>query len=112
MKPSEVRETTWGRVDFLNKSITASCAYSKNDETRTVPMTPDLERALSTVYNERHASQEDFLFLSDRDGKPDKSWRSAFKSALKKAGVSDFVFMTCGTASAVISEWRIQTRKR
>jgi integrase len=30
--------------------------------------------------------------LNDRDGKPWKSWRSAFKTALKKAGITDFRF--------------------
>jgi integrase len=91
-RTSELRKTTWERVDFLNKSITVPSAYSKNDETRTVPMTPDLETALKAEYDKREPKPDAFVFLSDRDGKPWKSWRSAFKTALKKAGITDFVF--------------------
>jgi hypothetical protein len=46
-----------------------------------------LSRA-ATGYNQRRPGTDDFIFLSDRDGTPYRSWRFAFKMALKKAGVT------------------------
>src|SRR5262249_17422113 len=91
-RTSEHKQTTWARVDFMNKSITVLSAYAKNDETRSVPIHPDLELELRMVHEKRKPKPEDFVFLSDRGNKPYRSWRTAFKTALKKAGVTDFVF--------------------
>ena len=53
------------RVDFLNDSITVLSAYSKNGETGTVPMHPELGTALRAVHDERKPEPDDFVFLSD-----------------------------------------------
>jgi integrase len=91
-RTSELKQTTWARVDFLNRSVTVPNCYAKNDETRTVPMHPDLEGELRAVYETRQPKPENYVFLNDRDGMPYKSWRTAFKTALRKAGITDFVF--------------------
>ena len=90
-RTSELQSLTWSHVDFQNNSLTVLSAYAKNDETRTVPMTPDLESVLRKVYDEREPGGADPVFLN-RDGKPWKSWRTAFKTALKAAGIEDFRF--------------------
>jgi integrase len=90
-RAKELRSLTWSHVDFRNNSLTVLSAYAKNDETRTVPMKPDLESALRKVYDEREPSGGDPVFLN-RDGKPWKSWRTAFRNALKAAGIEDFRF--------------------
>jgi integrase len=90
-RTKELRSLTWSHVDFRNNSLTVLSAYAKNDETRTVPMTPDLESALRKVYDEREPGNGDRVFLN-RDGKPWKSWRTAFKNALKAADIENFRF--------------------
>src|SRR5262249_50729619 len=49
-RTSELKQTTWARVDFMNKSITVLSAYAKNDETRSVPLHPDLELELRQIH--------------------------------------------------------------
>ena len=90
-RASELRSLKWSSVDFQNGSVTVVSAYSKNDDTRTVPMTPDLESALRNVYDDREPNPEEPVFLN-RDGQPWKSWRSAFEKALKDSGIHDFRF--------------------
>ena len=89
-RTSELRSLTWSNVDF-GSSVTVLSAYSKNDDTRTVPMTPDLESTLRKVHDEREPDSGDPVFLK-RDGKPWKDWRTAFLNALKAAEIEDFRF--------------------
>ena len=83
-RTSELRSRTWADVDFRNSSVTILSAYAKNDDTRSGPMTPDLESALRKVYDERKPDTGASAFLN-RDGKPWKSWRTAFRKAPKDA---------------------------
>jgi integrase len=92
IRTGELRETTWTRINFFNHSITVSCGYSKNGETRTIPLHPKLEAELQIAFDKRKPAPDDFVFLNDRFGTPYKSWRTAFKTAMKKAGITDFVF--------------------
>ena len=46
---------------------------------------------LRKVYDERDPAPTDWVFLN-RDGKPWKSWRTAFRKALRDAGIHDFRF--------------------
>jgi integrase len=91
-RASELRSLRWVNVDFRNGSITVESGYSKNGEIRTVPMTPDLHAALQVVYEEREKPASDAFVLLSRDGTAWKDWRSAYKRALKQAGISDFTF--------------------
>src|SRR5262249_8055635 len=91
-RASELRSLRWFNVDFRNMSITVESAYSKNGETRTVPMTPDLQIALQAVYEERGKPAQDASVFLSRDGSPWKNWRSAYKRALKQAGITNFTF--------------------
>jgi integrase len=90
-RASKLRSLTWADVDFRNGSITVLSAYAKNDDTRSVSMTPDLESALRKAYDEREPDKGDPVFLN-RERKPWKSWRTAFRKALKDAGICDFRF--------------------
>ena len=90
-RTSELQSLTWGDVDFRNGSLTVLSAYAKNDDTRSVPMTPDLESALRKVYDEKRPVPSDRVFLNQK-GKPWKSWRTSFEKALNAAGIEDFRF--------------------
>ena len=90
-RAKELRSLTWANVDFRNCSVTVLSLYSKNDDTRTVPMTTDLEAALRKVYDEREPDPTDAVFLNQH-GKPWKIWDGVFKKALKAAGIHDFRF--------------------
>ena len=90
-RTSELRSLTWSNVDFRNGSVTVLRAYAKNDDQRSVPMTSDLESELRKVYDKRGPAPTDRVFLN-RDGKPWKSWRTAFRKALRDAGIHDFRF--------------------
>jgi integrase len=90
-RESELKSLRWSHVDFRNVSVTVESCYSKNGETRTVPMTPDLEAALRAEHVKRKPEQDAAVLLNS-DGQPWKSWRSAFERAVKNAGITDFRF--------------------
>jgi integrase len=90
-RAAELKALRWTNVDFRNSSVTVESGYSKNGETRSIPLTAGLEKALRTTHDERKPKSEDVVFLS-RDGTAWKSWRTAFKNALKKAKITDFTF--------------------
>jgi integrase len=92
IRTEELRQTKWTQIDLFNVSITVLCGYAKNGETRTIPLHPKLEAELRAAYDKRKPAPEDVVFLNDRFGTPYKSWRTAFKTALKKAGIQDFHF--------------------
>ena len=88
---SELRSLRWSNVDFTNGSITVESGYSKNGETGTVPLHPDLAKALQKLHDDRKPEPEDPV-LVNRYNKPWRSWRTAFANACKRAGISDFHF--------------------
>jgi integrase len=91
---SELRSLRWTNIAFLNGSITIESSYSKNGETNTVPLHPELEKALKALYDERNPAPEDLVFV-DRYNKPWTSWRTAFENAVERAGLKDFRFHDC-----------------
>ena len=78
----------WLNVDFVNASATVQSRYSKNGETRTVPLSDDLLAALTKLKEERKPKPEDYVFLLD--GEFWKSWREAFNGAVERAGIQEF----------------------
>lgn len=89
-RSSELKSLEWSSVDLTNGSVTVQSCYSKNDETRTVPLTDDLAKALRKIKEKRKPDANDHVFLLD--GKPWKDWREAFNGALRRAGISNFRF--------------------
>jgi integrase len=89
-RKSELKSLRWSSVDFANGSATVESCYSKNGETRTVPLTEDLARELRLLKEKRDPRPDDPLFTLD--GKPWKCWREAFDGAVVRAGLKDFRF--------------------
>ena len=88
---SELRSLRWLNIDFVNGSITVESGYTKNGETGTIPLHPDLAKALRELYDDRKPAPEDPV-LVNRYNKPWRDWRTAFSNACKRAGISDFHF--------------------
>ena len=89
-RKSELTSLRWSRVDMVNRSITVDSCYSKNGETRTIPMTNDVFETFK-MRQDRDRTPEDLVFVS-RYGKPWRSWRTAFRNAVERAGLHDFRF--------------------
>ncbi len=87
-RKSELQSLTWSAVNLVQGSATVESRYAKNGTARTVPLTPDLLKALSRLKEERKAKPDDAVFLYE--GRPWKAWRKSFNTALKNAGIKDF----------------------
>ena len=90
-RSSELKSLRWSSVDAVNRTITVRRSYSKNKQTKTVPMTDDVFAAFEEMRRQRDRGPEDLVFIN-RYGKPWKSWRTAFENARKRAGIADFHF--------------------
>ena len=95
LRSSELKSFTWRCLDLRNRFLTVEGAYSKNHETKTVPLTAALVEIFREMQADRvpQPASEDSVFVS-RYGKPWKSWRTAFKDAVERAGLKDFTFHT------------------
>lgn len=87
MRKSELQRLTWDNVDFEKALITVK--QTKNNETRFIPVTKELLKVLSNLYNERPHSH--YVF-SKPDGTAYGNWRRAFENACFRAGIKDFRF--------------------
>jgi integrase len=90
-RSQELKTLRWLSVNLAHRSVTVQSCYSKNSETRTVPMTDEVYEALKALKAERDRKPEDVVFVN-RYGKPWKSWRTAFQNACDRAGLKDFHF--------------------
>jgi len=88
MRRGEIFKLTWKDVDFNQNQITIG--DSKNGEGRTVPMNDLLVKTLCRQKEERRPKNP-YVFLRP-SGKPFNCIQAAFKSACKKAGITDFRF--------------------
>ena len=86
MRKSEIFGLRWSDIDFTRGLIMID--DSKSGAPRQVPMNDLLKKTLLKV---RSRSSESHVFLN-KGGKPYRDVRSAFTSALKKAGITDFTF--------------------
>ena len=95
LRSSELKSLTWQCLDLRNRFLTVESAYSKNHETKTVPLTADLAEIFKEMRADRlpQPASEDPVFVS-RYGKPWKSWRTAFKNAVERADLKDCTFHT------------------
>ena len=64
LRRNELRSLRWSNVDFENGSITVESAYSKNGEVESVPLHPDLKKALKQLDGERKPAPEDKVFVN------------------------------------------------
>jgi integrase len=87
MRKSEILALRWENVDFARGFIRIE--YSKNTESRNVPMSDHLSQVLLPLRKGRAIF--DFVF-SRNDGRRILCLKEAFKGACKKAGILDFRF--------------------
>lgn len=86
---SELLSLTWHDVDFRRRVVTVQAAYAKNGDARSVPMNDVLTTTLQAI---KMTATPDGLAFRNRNGRPYKSFRTAFETAVKKAEVVDFTF--------------------
>jgi len=83
-RKSEVLSLTWQHVDFQHRLITVEAAYAKNRETRSVPMTTVLTQTLKAIRINTDSQAPVFL---NSQGKPYRNISTAFKTAVRHAGL-------------------------
>jgi len=91
-RSSELKSLHWTNIDLENKSATVENRYAKKGETRTVPLSDDLVKALTELNEEENPKPEDLVFPSPRNRKKRWDWREAFNGAVERAGIADFTF--------------------
>ena len=87
MRKSELLVLKWRNVDFARGFIRIE--YSKNTESRNVPMDDHLKQVLLPLRKGRGA--DDFVF-SREDGSQILCLKEAFNAGCRRAGISDFRF--------------------
>ena len=90
---SEILARHWSHVDFRSGWLRLEPGETKNDEGRQFPLTADLRAALErqrarTLVGEQ-ATGAIISWMFHRAGKPIKSFRRAWVTACRKAGVPD-----------------------
>jgi integrase len=88
-RASELLSLTWQDVDFKRGVVTVRAGYVKNGESRSVPMNQVLTAIVKAV---KLGGNEGEQVFCNRQGKPYRSFRTAFERAVRKAGVQDFTF--------------------
>ena len=88
MRLGEILRLRWSNVDLANAEVRLDAGTTKNDEARTIPLTGEL---LEMLRIERQRNSHDALVFS-RFGLPIASFRKAWKSATKRAGLSGLLF--------------------
>lgn len=81
----ELLQLEWSNVDMQRKEFTLR--HTKNGETRTVPMGPDVYKVFTEVWQERRLdTQRVFLY----NEKPIRDVKTAFQKACRRAGITNF----------------------
>jgi len=95
--PSEVLNLTWGDIDLARGRLTVLGAYAKNGKTEIVPLTSKLHATLEGLKRAKPAGSRDpeALVFTRQDGKPYKSLQNIFRTAAKRAGISDISPHVC-----------------
>ena len=90
---SEILTRQWAHVDFRSGWLRLEPGETKNNEGRQFPLTPDLRAALErqrarTLVDEK-VTGTIIAWMFHRSGKPIKSFRRAWVTACRKAGIPD-----------------------
>jgi integrase len=90
---SEILTRQWAHVDFRSGWLRLEPGETKNNEGRQFPLTPDLRAALErqrarTLMDEK-VTGTIIAWMFHRSGKPIKSFRRAWVTACRKAGIPD-----------------------
>jgi integrase len=83
--PSETINLRWEDIDLRRGLLIGRGAYAKNGKTKTLPLNSKLREALERL---KATSRSEYVFTKS-DGKPYKSVQNIFRTACKKAGLTD-----------------------
>ncbi len=89
MRKSEILNLKWNQLDLKHGFILL--CNTKNGERREIPINATLEK----MFNEMPHSIESVYVFTNKDGDPYKEVKRSFKTALKKANISDFRLHDC-----------------
>ena len=95
LRPGELFTLRWENVNLQEGYITVQAKYSKTKETKHLPLHPRALEILEKLERDRKEKGHDseFIFVNSK-GKPysPQGYRSAFKTALKRARIENFRF--------------------
>ena len=80
----ELLKVEWPDVDMQRREITLR--NTKNGETRTVPMTPEVYRVFTELWQERRLDTQRVFLYKD---KPIRDVKTAFDKACRRAGITN-----------------------
>ena len=81
----ELLSLEWPDVDLHRREFTLR--HTKNGESRTLPMTPDVYRVFTELWQERRLDTQHVFLYNE---KPMRDVKTAFKKACRRAGVTNF----------------------
>ncbi len=87
LRLSEIINLAWPEIDLKKGFIRLAAKRTKTDTSRSIPLHPKVKAILETLPRGLHTDRV-FLF----DGKPFTEFKRSWKTALKNAGIKDFVF--------------------
>jgi integrase len=87
LRLSEIINLVWPEIDQKKGFIRLSAERTKTNTSRSIPLHPRVKTMLDTLPRGLHTDRV-FLF----DGKPFNEFKRSWKTALKNAGIKDFVF--------------------
>ena len=87
MRKSEIVFLKWGEVDLAGGFIRLPAPRTKTESARAVPIHPKVAETLKKLPRGLHTAR---VFLLD--GEPFYEFRKAFRTGLKSAGITDFLF--------------------
>ena len=88
-RKSEILELPWQQVDFERRSVRLEPGETKNEDARTLPLTPDLYDMLSIEKLKRDQSFPSCRFVFSRYGKRIRDFYGAWAEACKRAKLVD-----------------------
>ena len=87
MRKGEILTLKWLNVDFKNNYI--ELLHTKSGKKRKIPMSKTLRKILLEI---RKTSTSEYVFVNPQTNQPYTDIKKAFRTALKKAGIENFVF--------------------
>ena len=84
-RPGELLRLEWPEVDMQRREFTLR--HTKNGESRTVPMTPDVYRVFTELWKERRLDTQRVFLYKD---KPIRDIKTGFDKVCRRAGITNF----------------------
>jgi integrase len=89
MRKGEILKLKWENVDLQNNFILLNQDQTKNAERKEIPINSTLRESLKSVTRRLDIP---YVFYNPKTEKPYKNMVKSFDSALRRAGIKDFVF--------------------